>query len=163
MTLKIRLELRRKKRLSLDKETSLPPESAEIVNEPERLDVGMTAETLEELRKKLEKFEKSERFIRPDVSLPYLISKLGTNSKYLHHVLKEEKGKSFNQYINDLRIDYIITKLYNDPKFRKYKVAYLAEASGFQSRSTFIKAFKSTTGLTPSYFIKRLKEDKIEV
>lgn len=120
---------------------------------------GITNKTYSQILKKLEKFEKSHRYIKSDVTLPFLINYVGSNSKYLSLVLKNEKDKSFNQYINDLRIDYLIRLLYTHSKYREYKIESLSEEIGFQSRSSFINSFKKKTGITPSYFIKKLKEE----
>lgn len=119
----------------------------------------MTDKTYQQILKNLEKFEKSNRFLKPDVTFPFLVNYAGTNSRYLSQILKTEKNKSFNRYINDLRIDYLIKLLYTQPKYREYKIEYLSEEVGFQSRSAFINSFKKKTGITPSYFIKKLKEE----
>ncbi|MDH0675412.1 AraC family transcriptional regulator, partial [Empedobacter sp. GD03861] len=61
---------------------------------------------------------------------------------------------NYNTYINELRIDYICKKIATDPKFRKYKITYLAEVCGFSSYNTFTTIFKNTTGMSPSSFLK---------
>lgn len=129
------------------------------LEETPKQSTGITDDTLSEILVKLEKFENSVRFTNPDMSFPFLVNYLDTNAKYLSFILKEEKKKSFNRYINDLRVDYLIKQLYRVSKYRQYTVEALAEEAGFRSRSTFIKAFKTQTGLTPSYFIKKLKEE----
>jgi AraC-like DNA-binding protein len=85
---------------------------------------------------------------------------LGTNSKYLNEILKIYKDKTFSQYINDLRIDYITKLLYEEPKSREYKISYLAEICGFSSREVFAVAFKKKMGISPSYFIENLRKEK---
>lgn len=119
----------------------------------------MTDKTYQQILKNLEKFEKSNRFLKSDVTFPFLVNYAGTNSRYLSQILKTEKNKSFNRYINDLRIDYLIKLLYSQPKYREYKIEYLSEEVGFQSRSAFINSFKKKTGITPSYFIRKLREE----
>ncbi|GAB0155180.1 hypothetical protein CHRYSEOSP005_04400 [Chryseobacterium sp. Alg-005] len=108
----------------------------------------------EELLGKLNKFEKSEKFINPKLSLSILASQLETNTSYLSYVINTYKGKHFNQYINELRIDYICNKIIHDPEFRNYKISYLAEACGFSTYASFNSAFKSVTGISPSVFLK---------
>lgn len=119
----------------------------------------MTDKTYQQILKNLEKFEKSNRFLKPDVTFPFLVNYASTNSRYLSQILKTEKYKTFNRYINDLRIDYLIKLLYTQPKYGEYKIEYLSEEVGFQSRSAFINSFKKKTGITPSYFIKKLREE----
>lgn len=121
--------------------------------------IGITDETVKLLILKLEKFEKSQLFLKKDISRPWLTSHLNTNTKYLFEVIKNHKGKNFTDYVNGLRINYITRKLVEDPIYREYKNEYLANECGFNSRQVFITAFKKETGFTPSYFIENLKKD----
>jgi AraC-like DNA-binding protein len=119
---------------------------------------SITDKTLASLLAKLEKFEKTNTYTKQNINFPFLVNYLGTNSKYLNEILKQYKNKSFSLYINDLRIDYIIKLLYENPKYREYKISYLAEESGFSSRELFTTTFKKKTGISPSYFIEHLKD-----
>lgn len=92
------------------------------------------------------------------MSVQFLSKKMKTNSKYLSEIINKHKGKNFNAYINDLRIDYIIDMMQTDPKFLNYKVSYLAENCGFASHSVFTVVFKSVTNLTPKQFINFFKK-----
>jgi len=79
---------------------------------------------------------------------------LGTNTTYLSEVINKHKNKNFNSYVNDLKIGYIINKIYTDPKYHTYKITYLADECGLPY-SSFVSAFKEYTGMTPSAFIKQ--------
>lgn len=120
----------------------------------------ISAETETRILKRLAAFEKSEKFLRKDFSLGLLAAQLNTNSKYLSEVIKNNRAQNFNNYINTLRINYIIRKLYNEAKYREYKISYLAEECGYASSQVFVIAFKKINGVTPSYFIDSLKEDQ---
>lgn len=116
-------------------------------------------ETVDTLLLKLERFEKSKNIIKKDVSLTWLANHLNTNTRYLSEVIKKHKGKSFSNYINSLRINYIVELLYEEPKHREYKISYLAELCGFSSREVFTTTFKKETGISPSYFLDNLKNE----
>ena len=107
---------------------------------------------------RLKEFENGKEFTNPNMSVQFLSKKMKTNSKYLSEIINKHKGKNFNAYINDLRIDYIIDMMQTDPKFLNYKVSYLAENCGFASHSVFTVVFKSVTNLTPKQFISFLKK-----
>jgi len=124
--------------------------------------VLMTSETEEKLLAKLNKFEKSNLFNNKNISLPFLAGRFETNIKYLSYVINTHKEKDFNNYINELRINYIIEKLKNEPQYRKYKMASLADEVGFSSHSKFSKVFKKVTSLSPSLFIKYIDEENLE-
>ncbi|MDF2934574.1 MAG: transcriptional regulator [Chryseobacterium sp.] len=114
-----------------------------------------------EILKKLDKFEKSEGFKNKNLSLSSMAESLSTNTAYLSTVINTNKNKNFNQYINELRIDYIIYKLRNDPQYRKYKISHLAEECGFSSHNTFTAAFANFAGVSPSNFVKFLSQEKL--
>lgn len=120
----------------------------------------LPAETEARILKRLLAFEKSERFLKKDLNIGLLSGQLNTNSKYLSEVIKVYRAQGFSHYINKLRINYIVRKLYNEPKYREYKISYLAEECGYASSQVFVIAFKKINGVTPSYFIDSLKEDE---
>lgn len=118
----------------------------------------MPAATEEKLIAKLEKFEKTILYTQNSMSLPYLATYCGTNTKYLSYIINQYKGKDFNNYINELRVNYIIIKIQSEPKYLKFKVASLAEEAGFSSQSKFANAFKKVTGISPSQFLQDQKK-----
>ncbi|MDV4042178.1 AraC family transcriptional regulator [Elizabethkingia anophelis] len=118
----------------------------------------MPIETEEKLIDKLKKFERTTLFNRKNLSLPYLAAYCNTNTRYLSFVINTYKKKDFYNYINELRINYIIDKLTHDPEYRKFKIAILAEECGFSSQNKFTAVFKKETGMIPSLFIKLLEE-----
>lgn len=119
----------------------------------------MSDKTEQKIIAKLHKFENSDLFTQKNMSLPKLATYCGTNIKYLSHVIKKERDKDFTGYINDLRINYIISKLKNDKYYRKYKMAALAEEGGFSSPNKFATIFKNITSFPPSIFIKFIEEE----
>ncbi|MGI9652897.1 helix-turn-helix domain-containing protein [Chryseobacterium sp. RLHN22] len=121
----------------------------------------MTEATEQKLLAKLEKFENSVLFTKNTVSLPYLAAYCDTNTKYLSYIINNFKHKDFNNYINELRINYIIEKIKTESKYQKYKISSLAEEAGFSSQSKFTVAFKKITNMSPSHFLQTLKDREI--
>jgi len=121
--------------------------------------IQITDDTVNTILQRLSKFEKSNKYLKKEMSLGYLAAQLGTNTRYLSEIIKQHKSKSFNNYINGLRINYISMLLYKEPKYRKYKISYLAELCGFSSRVVFATTFKKETGVSPSYYIRNLKSN----
>jgi len=116
-------------------------------------------ETYQKILFKMEKFEKSLGFLKKDITLSYLSNQFKTNPKSLSLVIKMNKDKTFNNYINGLKISYITQKLYEDRLYREFKINYLSEECGYSSSKVFVTAFKKETGVTPSYYITNLKID----
>ncbi|MBB4118462.1 AraC-like DNA-binding protein/tetratricopeptide (TPR) repeat protein [Mesonia hippocampi] len=147
-----------KKHLKPYNQTKLAlPQKSETNNNKEY----MPKETEDLILKKLEEYEKSNFYLEKNTSLATVASYLEINNRYLSHVINKYKQKDFSSYINDLRIDYIVSCLKTKPKYSKYKISYLADLSGFSSHSRFTVAFKKSTGLSPSAFISSLKKKSI--
>jgi len=130
----------------------------EVADKVEGKVLAISEKTEQAVLEKLKEFERGDEFTNPNMSLQLLSKKVKTNSKYLSDIINNNKGKNFNAYINDLRINYIVTLMQSDKKYLTYKVSYLAEICGFSSHSAFTVVFKSVTDLTPKQFINFLKK-----
>ncbi|MDY0090188.1 MAG: helix-turn-helix domain-containing protein [Flavobacteriaceae bacterium] len=120
-------------------------------------------ETVQKLLEKLNIFEEKQKFRHPDISLEKLAGYLKTNTTYLSNLIKEYRAKSFADYLNTLRINYIIYELNNDHSgFLKYSLDALAKEAGFKSGAVFSRAFKKYIKVSPSVFIKELTESKFK-
>ncbi|WP_438426364.1 helix-turn-helix domain-containing protein [Aquimarina macrocephali] len=112
-------------------------------------------EKINNVLKRLNRLEDQEYFLKSDCSLSTMAKKVKTNTTYLSKIIKIHKEKSFNDYINDLRIEYALKRLKNDKKFRSFSIKSIASEIGYKSDNSFTKHFKSKTGLNPSYYIKK--------
>lgn len=130
----------------------------ESSNSEESKEIGISEEVVAEILSKLRIMEDKNRFLASNVTITSLSKQLKTNPNYLSKIINTYKNKRFNQYINDLRIDYVVKQLQSDSKFRKYTVKAIAQEIGFNSQDAFSKAFYKNTGLRPSYFIKQLEK-----
>ncbi|GAA4273511.1 helix-turn-helix transcriptional regulator [Aquimarina gracilis] len=121
-------------------------------------DIGISASIVDEVLGKLQGFEDKRGYTSSKITLTQLSSSLGTNNKYLSKIINVYKEKSFSQYINDLRIDYIVERLQEDKKLRNYTIKAIARETGFNTAEVFSKAFYGKHGIYPSYFIKKLEK-----
>ncbi|UCA61197.1 helix-turn-helix domain-containing protein [Chryseobacterium rhizoplanae] len=140
---------------SEDKNAGKEKDKQKVIGAP----IAMSEETINQLLDKISKFERSEKYLKTDLTLAKLAVSFNTNTKYLSEVIKYHKNKNFNNYINSLRIGYITRKLYEDSTYRRYKISSLAEICGYSSFRAFQTVFKKETGLTPSDFIENLKKE----
>jgi len=129
----------------------LPKKSVPLTIEDEK--VAVILENLKKLEDKL-------YFLNSNCTLQSMAKKIKTNTTYLSKVLKDHKQKSFYEYLNELRIQYVLHKLKEDLKFRKYAIKHIAEEIGYKSANSFTKHFKAHTKLYPSYYIKNLNENQ---
>jgi AraC-like DNA-binding protein len=105
----------------------------------------------------LEALEGTLFYLSADATLHTTAKLLHTNTTYLSKALNAVKKQSFSQYLNKLRIDYVLVKLKEDAVFRSYTIHAISKEIGYKSATTFIKEFKNKTGLNPSYYIKKIK------
>jgi len=117
-------------------------------------------EIVEAVSKKLEKFEDSDAFLDKDFNLNKMAAIVDCNTRYTSRIICETRKKKYIDYIDDLRIDYIVNRLKKDSKYRNYTIKALTEEAGFKSPQKFKEAFKKSTDLNPVYFIKELKKQR---
>lgn len=120
---------------------------------------GLSASTIESILSKLNNFEVEHQFLNSQLSHKSLCEELGTNLSYLSKIINVYKQKNFNQYINDLRLDYIIEKLKTDEKYLAMDVKEIANLAGFTSAESFSDNFKRKFKIKPSLFIKMMQEN----
>ncbi len=132
----------------------------EMEEEDSQLNTNIASKTEKALLKKLELFEKNKGFIKKDVNLTSLAKQFETNTKYLSEIIKIYRQKQFNNYLNELRIRYIVDRLQKEPKYINTKISYLASDCGFTSHSTFTTIFTQIMNESPSVFMKKIKEER---
>lgn len=128
------------------------------VKQPQKKDYSIHIEIEEMVLKELKKFELSKDYLDSTFSIHQLAKNLNTNTSYLSSVINEKKGKSYKQYLTELRINYLIKILTTNSKFRKYTVKALGEEIGYTNASSFSRSFKNYLGKTPSDYINSLKK-----
>jgi AraC-like DNA-binding protein len=113
--------------------------------------------------KKREQFERvndyviqSKLYLDPSLSLDSLAERAQLSSGYLSSMINTFSKNNFSDYINEFRVEHV-KRLINDPDFKNYTVVSIGLESGFNSKSTFYKAFKKFTNMTPVEF-RRIKE-----
>jgi AraC-like DNA-binding protein len=117
--------------------------------------IGVSDNIAKDILLKLNEFEKKKTFRKKGITLSDIAKSFGTNTKYLSQVINEYKGKKFNTYINELRINYITRELYHDLRLLDYTIEGLAEQCGISSRQNFSYFFYEINGMRPSEFIKK--------
>ena len=128
-----------------------------VFNKPQKKDYSINLELEQTVLLDLEKFEKSKNYLDSTFNINKLAKQLNTNTSYLSSIVNEKKGKTFKQYITELRINYLITIIQKDSKYRKYTIQALGEEIGYTNASSFSRSFKKFTGLTPTNYLNSLK------
>lgn len=95
--------------------------------------------------------ESEKLYLRTDLNLTQLAKMLDTNRQYLSEAISQSNNEGFVAYINSKRVQYSKNLLKSDA-YNNYSMESVAEDSGFNSLSSFNRAFKRFTGKTPSQF-----------
>jgi len=82
-------------------------------------------------------------------------SALKTNKNLISKVINQGFDMNFNDLINAQRVDAMILKIHEGELDSKTLLAIALEC-GFNSKSTFNRAFKKKTSLTPKNFITKI-------
>lgn len=92
-------------------------------------------------------------FQNNELNLSSLAKKIGVNSAKLSKAINHCSDSNFNDFINAFRVDAVIENM-NPESLATKTILGLAYDQGFNSKSTFIRAFKKKTGRTPSEYLK---------
>lgn len=110
---------------------------------------ALDAERAERIAAKLARSMSEDRpYLEPELSLFELARRIGVPSNYLSQTLNEHVGENFFDYINRWRVEAALPLL----RAGERSVLDIALEVGFNSRSTFYKAFRKVTGHTPGSY-----------
>ncbi|MDY3917921.1 MAG: helix-turn-helix transcriptional regulator [Candidatus Limivivens sp.] len=89
-------------------------------------------------------------FQDPNLTAAMVCQEMKISEKYLVQFLKEQTGKTFAKYVEDLRIEKAKDLLCHTD----YSNEKIAETAGFGSPNSFYRVFNKRTGVTPGVFRK---------
>lgn len=117
----------------------------------------LSLDEIELLKKQLDLLiEQKQVFLNNKLTLKELSEELKTTTNNLSWLLNNTYNTNFYEYINQFRIAAFLNKVHAKEHLKKTLFALSLEV-GFNSKSTFNKAFKSLLNETPSNYIKNLK------
>ena len=96
----------------------------------------------------------------PDLNLSILSKKLGVSKRNTSNLIKDYYNKSFNEYINDFRLQEVIDRL-NMKRYKELTIVGIAFEAGFSSKSTFYRCFVKRFDMTPSEYLIKSVETKL--
>ncbi len=152
----------RKQKIYRQKFETLVNETQEVKKEEKEKQIdkevlAVPDEIVSVIMEQLNSFEKNKGFLQRDITMQNLVLEFNTNSSYLSKIINHYKGKTFTNYINDLRIEEAIKRLKIEKQFRNYTIQAIAHESGFKNAQSFSRTFYKKTGIYPSYFLKELE------
>lgn len=137
-----------------------PISPIEIKNNPK-----LKPEVVQLITEKLKKFEKDEGFLHPSTSLTSIAKTLKTNPRYLSIYINHYMGQKFPDYLNTLRIKYVLNRLESSfvnrkDRFRIWSMNEIAKEAGFGSREYYSRAFFKYTNMKHRSYLKQLEKQQ---
>ncbi len=116
----------------------------------------MSEQSSKELQQKLTELIHNEKiYLDNELTLVELSKQLNTSTNNVSWLLNTVYKSNFYDFINTYRINEFVTKLEQDEHKLKTLLSLSMEV-GFNSKSTFNKAFKAVLKETPSSYIRKL-------
>ncbi len=94
----------------------------------------------------------------PALTLSDLATLLDTTTRNISQAINKGAGVNFNDYVNRLRVAAVVRELENGAH-RHHTLLGIAFSCGFNSKSTFNRAFKKITGANPADFLQNHLKD----
>ncbi|MDE6669509.1 MAG: AraC family transcriptional regulator [Muribaculaceae bacterium] len=134
--------------------------STETEVQPEKYrDSSMTDETRHELIEKINKvLENVDEICNSNFSLQRLTQLVESNTSYISRAINEHYGMTFGTLLNKYRIQEACRRMTDIDKYGNLTIEAISESVGFNTRSTFTKAFRLNIGMLPSEYAKLIKK-----
>ncbi len=96
--------------------------------------------------------EEDKLYLEPSLNLQSVSTHTSIAQKTISYILNNYQNKSFNEFVNEYRIQEVKKRLLE--KGKDHLTIYgMALDCGFNSQATFQRAFKSVTGVSPKEYL----------
>lgn len=128
----------------------------DVLHKKENANLSIDEAKENKIVEKLLALESKHEYLNADFTLSYVAKKIKTNTTYLSYVVNKRFGKSFGEYSNELKINYVINEMITNHMYRKYSTQAIAESVGFKNAVSFAKSFRKRTGVSPAQFANNI-------
>ena len=132
------------------------PDLDDVLLKKENVNLSIDEAKENKIVEKLLALENKLEYLNADFTLSYVAKKIKTNTTYLSYVVNKRFGKSFGEYSNELKINYVINEMITNHMYRKYSTQAIAESVGFKNAVSFAKSFRKRTGVSPAQFANNI-------
>lgn len=95
-------------------------------------------------------------FLNPELRQADVSTGIGHSVHEISHVLNSELNQNFSDFVNSYRVEEVKIRMQTDDA-KKYTLTAMAMQCGFSAKSSFLRAFKKATNMTPSEYFKGAK------
>ncbi len=105
--------------------------------------------------------QEKKLFLHENLSLREFAAEVNAEPNLVSYILNTHMQRSFYEFVNSYRIEEAKSKL-SDPAYERWTILAIGLESGFNSKTSFNRVFREITGVTPSDFQKKAKENRTE-
>ena len=109
-------------------------------------------ESDELLKRITQLMETQHLYLNPELKVTDVADALGVHRNAVSACINAQKGCSFNQFVNDYRLEHAKKLLRETPDL---KISTISLESGFATEGTFFRVFKTATGMTPKEWAEK--------
>jgi len=100
-----------------------------------------------------QKMAEEKLYLNPELNIGDLANILSVHAHQLSKLINTQLNKNFFEFVNDFRVQEY-KRLVANPKNKHISILGLAMDAGFNSKASFNRIFKNSTGQTPSEYRK---------
>ena len=100
---------------------------------------------------------KDKLYLKNNFSITELAELLNYSRNNISQVINEKFGQNFNSFLNEFRVNEAL-RMMSKKENEVYTIEAISKMVGFNSISSFNKAFKKVSGVTPSFFTKSIEK-----
>jgi AraC-like DNA-binding protein len=100
-----------------------------------------------------EYFIQKQSFLKQDLNISIVAVELNMPVRELSYIINNYYTSRFNDFVNQYRVDYILSKV-GTSHLDIYTLEALSKEAGFSHKSSFYRAFKKIHNVTPLEYIK---------
>jgi AraC-like DNA-binding protein len=117
---------------------------------------------LQGLAKRIDDYlNQTEAYTNPDITIRILADSLALPVEKVSAAINKEMSKNFFDLINEKRVEK--AKLLLSYKLDKITIEGIGLEAGFNSRTSFYRAFKKYTTINPSEYLNQLPQDNLSL
>ncbi len=114
--------------------------------------LALSADLINDYRHKIEEYLHTQKpYLESGFRMQDMVEGSGIPRHHLSAVINTVYQKNFNALVNEYRINHVKENIHKK-QWSNFSLEGIGMEAGFKSRSTFLKAFKKETGMTPSAF-----------
>lgn len=114
-----------------------------------KIDDTVVANVIEKLKSSM---VNDQLYLNPTLNVSELARQINQPSKVVSAVINQQLGKSFNEFVNQYRIEEVKKRLLSNTDSH-LTITGIALECGFNSQATFQRVFKQMTGQAPTEFL----------